>query len=73
MDMHIDYYGFTTDRIKQVKKETTADPTPVLTYNFSLNGWADSRRYILCIVQRYWDQCNELSIDNGISDGKDPE
>ena len=66
MDIYIDHHGFTTDRTEQLKRETTADPTPALVYDFTLNGWPDSRRHIPCIALRYWDQSDELSMDHGI-------
>ena len=66
MYMCINHHGFTADRIKQMKRETTADPTLALAYHFGLSGWPDNRRYIPHIAQRYWVQCDEWSTDHGI-------
>ena len=55
MDMWIGHHGFTSDRIEQLKRGTTADPTLGLVYEFTLNGWLDSRRCLPHIAQRYWD------------------
>ena len=66
MDMCIDHHGFTTDRIKQLKQETTADPTLALAYNFTLNGWPDSRRCMPHTAHKHWDQRDEQSPDQEI-------
>ena len=49
-----------------MKRETTADPTQALAYDFTLNGWHDSRRCIPITAQRYWDQHDEPSTDHWI-------
>ena len=38
MYMHIDCHGLMTDRNKQLKMETTADPTLAVSYDLILNG-----------------------------------
>ena len=66
LDMRIDHHGFTTNQIRQIDAETSTDPILSIVYNFTLDGWPGRRNRIPCIARQYWDQRDELSIDNGL-------
>ena len=65
-DMRIDHHGFTTERIRQIEAEMTADTILSIVYNFTLDGWPARRNRVPHIARQYWDQLDELSIDNGL-------
>ena len=64
--MHIDHHRFTTERIRQIAVETAHDTILAVIDNFTLDGWPNRRNKVPCAVRHYWDQCNELSTDNGV-------
>ena len=66
LDMRIDHHGFTTERIRQIEAETATDRILSIVYNFTLDGWPARRNRVPRIARQYWDQRDELSIDNGL-------
>ena len=64
--MRIDYHGFTTERIRQIEAETAMDTILSTVYNIKLDGWPVRRNRIPHITRQYWDQRDELSVDNGL-------
>ena len=66
LDMRIDHHGFTTNWIRQIEAETSTNPILSIVYNFTLDGWPGRRNRIPHIARQYWDQHDELSIDNGL-------
>ena len=67
LDMRIDHHGFTTERIRQIETETATDTD--IVHSLQLSHWMDGQQgetEFLALTRQYWDQQDELSIDNGL-------
>ena len=66
MDMHIYHHSFMTECLQKIKRETASDPILAPIYDYILNRWPETCQRVPCIARHYWDQRDELGIDNGL-------
>ena len=64
LHLRIENHGFTNDRIRQISMDTQPDSILSIVYDLTKNGWPNRKNRVPQIARRYWDQRDELSIQD---------
>ena len=66
LHLRIENHGFTNKRIRQISTDTQAYPILSIVHDLTQNGWPNRKIRVPRIARRYWDQRDELSMQDNL-------